>query len=101
MNTENAIKTAVGFFVLILMGTLIASVVGGVFGAVVALISPGLIGLLFDQPEDVVRCASAVGMIWGVFIGAAVSCCVCFLAAVVKIFRFRFERKADVQKEHV
>ena len=39
----------------------------------------------------IVRYACAIGMIWGVFIGAAVSGFACFLAAVIKILRIRFE----------
>jgi len=34
-------------------------------------------------------------MIWGVFIGAAVSGFACFLAAVIKILRIRFEHKKE------
>jgi hypothetical protein len=95
MNTENAIRTAIGFFVIVLVGSLVASVVGGIFGAGIALISPEFVGSLFGTEKHLVPYAFAVGMIWGVFIGAAVSGCACFLAAVIKIFRFRFERKSE------
>jgi len=93
MNTENATMVAIRFFVIVLAGTLIASVVGGAFGALVALVSPEFVGSLFGKEANIMRYAFAVGMIWGVFIGAATSCFACFLAAVIKIFRFRFERK--------
>jgi hypothetical protein len=49
-----------------------------------------------EAVKGVVRYAFAVGMIWGVFIGAAVSGFACFLAGVIKIFRIRFEYR----KEH-
>jgi hypothetical protein len=92
MSTENAIKTAVGFFVVVLAGALLSAVVGGTFGAAVAAVSPEFVSGLFDQAEaGVVRYAFAVGMIWGVFIGAAVSGFACFLAAVIKILRIRFD----------
>ena len=99
MNTENAIKTAIGFFVIVLVGSLVAAVVGGIFGAVVALISPEFVGSLFGTEKHLARYAFAVGMIWGVFIGAGASCFACFLAAVVKIFRFRFERKMEIPEK--
>lgn len=92
MDTENAVRTAVGFFVMILVGTLVSAVIGGAFGGIVALVSPEFVNSLFGT-ENVLRYACAVGMIWGVFIGAGVSCGVCFLAAVVKIFRIRLEHK--------
>jgi putative Ca2+/H+ antiporter (TMEM165/GDT1 family) len=95
MNTENAIKTFIGFFVAILIGTLLAALVGGAFGALVATISPEFVTGLFNRPAEagIVRYACAVGMVWGVFIGAAVSGFACFLAAVIKVLRFRFESR--------
>jgi hypothetical protein len=93
MKTENAIKTAIGFFVIIMLGSLIASFVGGSFAAVIAIISPDLISGMFSKASDhsVVRYSFAIGAIWGVFIGAAASGFACFLAAVIKILRIRFE----------
>ena len=98
MNTENAIKTAMSFFVIILVGSLLSAVVGGAFGALVASISPEFVSGLFNQKAEagVVRYAFAVGMIWGVFIGAAVSGFACFLAAIIKILRIRFEHKKEL-----
>ena len=37
MNAENAIKTAVGFFVVVLVSALLSALVGGAFGALVAI----------------------------------------------------------------
>ncbi|MEI7901080.1 MAG: hypothetical protein WCK89_12580 [bacterium] len=95
MNTENAVKTAIGFFVAILTGTLLSALAGGAFGALVATISPEFVTGLFDKKAEagLVRYAFAVGMIWGVFIGAAVSGFACFLAAVIKVLRIRFESR--------
>jgi Na+(H+)/acetate symporter ActP len=95
MSTENAIKTVIGFFVAILIGTILAALVGGAFGALVATISPEFVNGLFNLKEEAgaVRYACAVGMIWGVFIGAAASGFACFLAAVIKVLRIRFESR--------
>jgi hypothetical protein len=104
MNTEDAIKSAIGFFAIMLVGSLLSAIVGGAFGAVVALISPEFVSGLFSNRAEVgiVRYAFAVGMIWGVFIGAAVSGFACFLAAVIKILRVRFEyrREKEGQPAH-
>ena len=93
MSTENTVRTAVGLFVMILISSLIASVIGGVFAMVVALVSPEFVRSLFAALDDVVRYAFAVGMVGGVFMGAAVSCGACFLAVVIKIIRIRLENR--------
>jgi hypothetical protein len=97
MNAENAVKTAVGFFLIILVGALLSALVGGAFGALVATVSPEFVSSLFSHKADagIVRYAFAVGMIWGVFIGAAVSGFACFLAAIIKMLRIRFEHKKE------
>lgn len=97
MNTENAVRTAIGFFLTILFGAILAAVVGGAFGAIIAKISPDFVTGLFSPKAGtgIVRYAFAVGMIWGVFIGAAVSGFACFLAAIIKILRIRFENKKE------
>ena len=84
-----------GFFVVVLVGALLSALVGGAFGAVVASVSPAFVSSLFSQQAEagIVRYACAVGMIWGLFIGAAVSGFACFLAAIIKILRIRFEKK--------
>lgn len=97
MNTENAIKRALWFFAIIVVGSLLSAILGGMFGAVVATISPEFVQGLFGREagEAVVRYSFAVGMIWGVFIGATVSGFACFLATVIKILRIRFEFKKE------
>lgn len=93
MNTENAIKGAIWFFVIILLGALLSAMLGGGFGALLATISPEFIKDLFnlENGEPAARYACAFGMIWGLFIGAAVSGFACFLAAVIKILKIKFE----------
>ncbi len=99
MNTENARGTAVGFFLIVLIGSLLSALVGGGFGALVATISPQFVTELFSPKaaEGIVRYSFAVGMIWGLFVGAAVSGFACFLAAVLKILRIRFEYRKEQQ----
>ena len=93
MNTDNSIKVALGFFAVILIAALLSAFIAGAFGALIATISPEFVSGLFGHRSEsgIIRYAFAVGMIWGVFIGAAVSGFSCFLAAVIKILRIRFE----------
>jgi hypothetical protein len=97
MNAESTARTAIGFFITILIGALLSALVGGAFGALVAIVSPEFVAELFSPKAGtgIVRYAFAVGMIWGVFIGAAVSGFACFLAAVIKILRIRFEYRKE------
>lgn len=67
-----------------------------VLGRMVATVSPEFVCNLFRQKAEsgiIVRYAFAVGMIWGVFVGAAASGFACFLAASIKIVRIRLELK--------
>ena len=97
MNTESAPRGAISFFLIILVGSLLSALLGGAFGALVATISPEFVTGLFSEKAQhgLTRYAFAVGMIWGVFIGAAVSGFACFLAAVIKILRIRLEYQKD------
>ena len=90
------VKTAVGYFLLILFGSLFASLLGGAFGALIAKISPEFVTSLFSlKPEhgSVTRYAGTVGMIWGLFIGVGVSGFACLLTTAVKILRLRIEHQ--------
>ena len=90
------IKTAIGYFFLVLLGGILAALIGGGFGAVVALVSPEFVKGLFSLTTEhgsVVRYAFSVGMIWGLFIGVGVSCFACLLTAVVNIIRLKIEYK--------
>ena len=67
-------------FLYIVGGALASSALGGLFASVVALVSPEFVSTLFtrDASGSLVRYATAVGMIWGVFLGTAVMgfpCC--------------------------
>jgi hypothetical protein len=90
-------KIAIGYFLLILIGSLLAAVLGGLFAMAIAMISPEFIRGLFSlghEDGSVTRYASTVGMIWGLFIGAAVSGFSCFLSVVLKIIRLRIEHRS-------
>ena len=97
MNTENAVKSAIGFFMTIVVGALASAVLGGAFAALIATISPEFVSSLFgsEAEQGIVRYSFAVGMIWGLFIGAAASGFACGLAAIIKILRVRFEYKKE------
>jgi len=91
-------RAAAGYFTLVLLGSLLSSLLGGGFGALVATISPEFVKSLFSlKPEDgsIVRYAFTVGMIWGLFIGVGVSCFACLLTAIVRIIRLRIEHRQN------
>jgi hypothetical protein len=66
--------TFLRYFLYVLGAALLAAVIGGLFASLVAVISPEFVKSLFSPPEgtSLPRYAAAVGMIWGVFIGAGV-----------------------------
>ena len=92
----NIVKTAAGYFALILLGSLIVAALGGGFAFFIAKVSPQFVKGLFSlKPEEgsVARYAFSVGMIWGLFIGVAVSCFTCLLTTILKIVRLRIEQR--------
>jgi hypothetical protein len=62
------------YFLYVLGAAILSSMVGGVFAAILGLISPEFVKSLFSPPDgtNLPRYAAAVGAIWGVFIGAGV-----------------------------
>lgn len=93
---SGAVKTAGAYFLLILLGSLLASLLGGAFGALIAKVSPEFVKGLFSLKADeggIIRYAFSVGMIWGLFIGVVVSCFACLLTTVLKIIRLRIEHR--------
>ncbi len=66
--------SVVRHFFLILAAALGSSILGALFAAVVALVSPEFVRTLFSQPMtgSVTQYAVGVGMVWGLFLGAAV-----------------------------
>jgi uncharacterized membrane protein len=81
-------------FLLILAAALLSAVIGGLFGAGIAALSPEFVaGLFHPKIESVVRYAAAVGAVWGVFIGAGAMAFVLVVAAIANWFRP--ERKSE------
>lgn len=92
-------KTAIHFFLIILLGALGSSALGALFAALIGGVAPEFVTDLFgarsqelDQP---VRYAAVVGMIWGVFIGTAVACFACALSVAWRVLNGL--RKVDLQ----
>jgi hypothetical protein len=89
--------TFLRYFLCILGAAILASVIGGGFASIVALISPEFVKGLFSPPygSNLPRYAAAVGAIWGVFIGAGVMGFCIGLVTLVQIARVLNDRKKD------
>jgi hypothetical protein len=89
--------TFLRYFLFVLGAALLSALVGGIFASTVALISPEFVKGLFSPPEgaSLPRFAAAVGMIWGVFIGAAVMGFCLGLVTLVQIARTLTKKKGD------
>jgi hypothetical protein len=94
--------TFLRYFLYVLGAAILASVIGGVFASVVALISPDFVKGLFSPPAgaSIPRYAAAVGAIWGVFIGAGVMGFCLGLVTLVQIARI-FTKKKGEDERHV
>ena len=92
-------KTAIHFFLIILVGAIGAALVGGCFAAIIGLLAPDFVNNLFggfqEKLPHPVRYAAAVGMIWGVFIGAAAASFSCALSVVIRLIKLRIEVKSS------
>jgi hypothetical protein len=66
-----------------------SSVAGGLFGAIVALVSPEFIRGLASPaaPDSIVRYAAGLGMIWGLFLGVAVMGFSLLISTLVRLTR--------------
>jgi hypothetical protein len=74
-------------FLSIVGAALGSSVLGGLFGCVVALVSPEFVRNLASAPQaaSLVRYAAGLGMIWGLFLGTAVMAFSLLVTALVKL----------------
>ena len=90
--------TFVRYFLYIVGGALVSSVLGGLFACAVALVSPEFVATLFGRTIDgsLVRYAAGVGMIWGLFLGTAVMGFSLLLVTLVQIARV-IRKKVDGQ----
>ena len=88
--------TFIRYFLYIVAGALISSLLGGLFASAVAFISPEFVKGLFFTPEGTAlpRYAAAVGMIWGVFLGTAVMGFSLFLVTAVEVAKL-LKKKSD------
>lgn len=61
-------------FLLILLAALGSSILGALFAALVAFVSPEFVRTLFSPPVtgSLTRYAAGLGMVWGLFLGTAV-----------------------------
>ena len=89
--------TFLRYFAYIVGGALVSSAIGGIFAALVAVVSPEFVASLFVRQAgaSLVRYAAAVGMIWGVFLGTAVMAFSLLLVTLVHIARL-IRKKTDV-----
>jgi hypothetical protein len=76
-------------FLIIVAAALGSSVLGAIFACVVALVSPEFVRTLFAVPAgaSVVRYAASLGMIWGLFLGAAVMGFSLLITTLVRLTR--------------
>ena len=86
------------YFIYIVGGALAASVLGGMFACVVALVSPEFVSNLFGHGAQgsLVRYAAGVGMIWGLFLGTAAMGFSLLLITLVHVARV-LRKKSDEQ----
>jgi hypothetical protein len=76
-------------FLTIVAAALGSSALGGVFGALVAVISPEFVSGLASSPApgSIVRWAAGMGMIWGLFLGTAVMGFSLLISTLVRVTR--------------
>jgi hypothetical protein len=76
-------------FLSIVAAALGSSVVGGIFGAAVAVVSPEFVRNLASSPvpDSVVRYGAGLGMIWGLFLGVGVMGFSLLIVTVVRLTR--------------
>jgi hypothetical protein len=78
----------IGNFLLILAAALLSAVVGGLFGAGIAALSPEFVTGIFGRTiVNLVQYAAAAGAVWGVFIGAGAMAFGLLVAAIASWFR--------------
>ncbi|HEX9286885.1 MAG TPA: hypothetical protein VF999_06420 [Thermoanaerobaculia bacterium] len=79
--------TFVRNFLSIVGAALGSSILGGLFGCIVAVVSPEFVKSLTAPPDtgSLVRYAAGLGMVWGLFLGTAVMGFSLLIAAVVRL----------------
>jgi hypothetical protein len=89
--------TFLRYFFYVLGAALLSALIGGLFAAAVATISPEFVKGLFSPPTGtpLTRYAAAVGMIWGIFIGAGVMGFCLGLVTLVQIAKVFTKKKTE------
>jgi hypothetical protein len=84
------------YFLCVLGAALLSALLGGLFAAGIAVLSPEFVQGLFSPSEgtSLARYAAAVGMIWGLFLGTGVMGFCLGLVTLVQIVRI-WRKKAD------
>ena len=84
-------------FLSIVGAALGSSVLGAIFGCVVALVSPEFVRSLTSPPQaaSLVRYAAGLGMIWGLFLGTAAMAFSLLVAALVKLTKALESRRSQ------
>jgi hypothetical protein len=92
--------TFLKYFFYIVAGALASSVIGGLFAAIVACISPDFVKGLFSPAAEanLPRYAAAVGMIWGIFLGTAVMAFSLLLVTAVQVTKL-IKKKSDEKSD--
>jgi hypothetical protein len=81
-------------FLMILVAALLSAMIGGLFAAAVAVLSPEFVSNLFSpHTGNLTRYAAAVGAVWGIFLGAGSMAFALAVAAATQ--RFRSEPKQN------
>jgi hypothetical protein len=85
------------YFLYVLGAAMLAALIGGLFAALVAVISPEFVRSLFMPQEAASLCryAAAVGAIWGLFIGTGVMGFCLGLVTLVQIAKVFAKRKPE------
>ena len=92
--------TFLRYFLYIVVAAFVSAALGGLFAALVSVISPEFVKGLFSPPSDspLARYAMAVGMIWGLFLGTAVmgfSLLLVTCMQIANLMRKRSEQAAE------
>ena len=92
--------TFLRYFLYIVSGALVSSLIGGAFACVVAFISPDFVKGLFSPAAEanLPRYAAAVGMIWGIFLGTAVMAFSLLLVTAVQVAKV-LKKKSDERSD--
>jgi hypothetical protein len=91
--------TFLRYFIYIVVGALVSSALGGIFACTVAWISPEFVASLFGPAVNhshgsLFNYATAVGMIWGLFLGTVVMAFSLLLVTFIQVARI-IRKKSD------